>query len=183
MRVFNRKRKRDCGGQAMVEMVAALIAILVLTAGLLQVIGLGKTHTDCMVQARSDAGRKAISSFAGESLFYSDPDYIGGWEEGPDGKRHTRDDKPVRVAPAEFNSRIVERSVKNESEWKLIERSPDDSLPGMRYSPNPSVHFGLVRGYSSEEVPLLPAVRHFLYRASSVEVESEVWMTKMGEIY
>ena len=39
-------------GQAIVEFIVGLVAVLVLFAGLLQVASLAKTHTDTMVEAR-----------------------------------------------------------------------------------------------------------------------------------
>ncbi len=177
---WQRKRPdRRCGGQAVVEFIIALISILALAAGLLQLTSLMLAHTRTMVAARQEAGEASVQPIAP----LSDAEFIRDWEEGSDTVPYTSDDDVVlSSAAAQFANLFAERA-STDAGWAYVEMSPSDQISPMRSLLAPSTLFGLVEGHDTETVPLLPAVRTLLYDAESVRVESKVWMTFCGGLY
>lgn len=169
------------GGQAAVELIVGLVAILVLFAGLLQVSSLVKAHTNTMVAARAEAGEQAM--LAGPMLPL--PRYVRDWETGDDGKRHTPDDTWTGGNAARFSDEVIARTVAADAEWRTwddLDNKPNP-VAGMRSTFNPSAHFGLVRGDAETRTDLVPAVRHLIYDAPHIELATEVWMTWTTGIY
>ena len=166
-------------GQAIVEFIVALVSILVLAAGLLQLTALMLAHSRTMVEARKDAGAASVQPLAP----LSSPDFLKDWAPGNDAVPYTSDDRAVPSgAASQFEVLFVEHA-STPAGWTQVVRSPSDRLTLLRSSMAPSSYFGLVEGSDGETVPLLPAVRSLLYNAGSVRVESKVWMTFCGGLY
>jgi len=163
----------------MIELVVALVVILALAAGLLQIASLGRAHTETMVAARREAGSLAMNPMAP----LDSADYILDWMPGPDGRRLTRDDLLVNGNTAPFKDLIIDHAADNEGQWDVLNTAERSDLPALRNDPDPVSRLGLVRGYHSETVPLLSAVQHLLYNAQAIEIQGEVWMTYTGNIY
>ncbi len=170
---------RRTQGQAMIEVIIGLVAVLVLVSGLLQVATLTKNHTDAMVEARREAGQRAVDLFGGSDS----AEYIRDWETGADTKRYTRDDEFTGGSQGAFVGTIVDKAGRAQGDWDIIARTPHQGMTELRSGAQPSETFGLVRGRATRDVQLLPAVRSLLYRADSIDVESEVWMTWCTGIY
>jgi hypothetical protein len=171
----------DRSGQAAIELIVGLVAMLVLFAGLLQVSSLIKTHTDTMVQARTQAGEQAML----ESPLLPVPRYIRDWVPGQDGQRHTPDDRWTPANADAFADTLVEQAVAEDMDWGLWQErdAKPNPVADMRSTVNQSAHFGLLRGHASSVTNLLPAIRHLVYNADTVEVSTEVWMTWTSGIY
>jgi hypothetical protein len=167
------------GGQAVIELVVGLVLVLAVTAGLLQLYSLTRADADTMVEARREAGELALLDVA----VLSDPPYIEDWEEGADGKRMTADDTYNTANPLPFTQTIVERASPDAAGWALIDSAAEDGMSQLRQNPAPGSVLGLVKGEDSETVTLLPAVRSLIYRADHIEVENEVWLTRLKGIY
>lgn len=166
------------GGQAMIEFLVGLVAVLVLIAGLLQVAELTMKHTDAMVEARLDAGETALSG-----LFpLSNPDYIESWNEGPDQIRYTTDDASSRGGSSEFTDSIANRAAADDAGWAII-NAAGGNIPVLHEHPDPVSFFGLVKAESEDTVSLIPAIRELVYRAETIRIRSEVWMTGTGDLY
>lgn len=163
----------------MIELMVALVAILVLSAGLLQIAGLTKAQTDTMTEARRRAGQKSLISAA----TLESANYISAMQEGTDNKQYTADDTYETGAPASFKDNIINRTVEDQNNWNIIRSAPDTHFMEMKNSSSPENVFGMVQGESSESVPLISTVQSLLYRSSSIEIKSEVWMTRTGDIY
>lgn len=167
----------------MVELMIGLVAVLACFAALVQFVSLNRAHHATLTAARRTAGELALRDTGPGTGQISDADYIKDWSPGPDGKRHTRDDTHTTGNAGAFSDRIVGQSVADGSEWDVLQRAPGDAVSPLFGQPNPSALFGLVSAGDRETVPVLPAVRSLLYRADSIEVESEVWMTWTRGIY
>jgi len=163
----------------MIELITALVLILALTAGLLQIASLGRAHTEVMLQARREAGLEAMAEVPALEW----PDYVLDWAPGPDGKRITRDDELLTDNPAPFDAFIVEQAGAGDEQWAVLEAATNDALPSLRGDPDPVLAFGLVRGHDDDDVPLISAVQSLFYQADSIAVEGEVWLTHTRGIY
>jgi len=163
----------------MTELMAGLVALVVLVAGLAQLISLTKIDTVAMRTARMEAGQDALNMVYQQG----NPAFIRDWEEGGDEKSYTRDDEFTDGDSGRFRSAVVGRAGSTESDWATLGRVPNNRVSLMAGGQEPSEAFGLVRGHESVTTNLVPAVRSLLYRADSIEIESEVWMTWTTGIY
>jgi hypothetical protein len=166
-------------GQAIIEFIVALISVVVLAAGCLQLAVLTRTHTDLMEEARAEAGEKAMSL---QSMAVS-PDYILDRTEGSDLKRYSADDEFTTASQSAFQSIIVSKAANNPTGWSLMNQAPNTALPDLRQTWSPVSAFGLVRGSAQQSVPLLSATQHMIYGQGEIEVKCTVWMTWMKGIY
>jgi hypothetical protein len=168
-------------GQAAVEFLIGLVALLALIAGLIQVISLSTARTNTMVAARREAGKAAIAPSTG---YLVPPEYRTTLYAGADGKRYTADDWADVSADREarFKNVIVAPSAQS-ADWAFIDSRPDNYISILNQSAAPVQEFGLVSGSSDTKTNLLPAVRHLLYAAPSITVKSTVWMAKTKDIY
>jgi hypothetical protein len=166
-------------GQAIVEFIVGLVAVLVLFAGLLQVATLTKKHTDTMVEARRLAAERAMTDLDAAS----NPDYISNWKPGTDRKPYTRDDIHSPADPGSFDSRIVDRAAEDALGWSIIDFIPRNPLADMHGSGTPASEFGLVSGSDTRTVDLLPAVQDLIYDRPRINVRCTVWMTQTKGLY
>ena len=168
-----------CSGQAMVELVVGLVAVLVLFAGLLQIIGLTQTQTDVLVNARREAGQRAMAGTANRMA----PDYIRFWEEGPDESRHSVDDRHTAADPGRFRTTVIEELASDPSDWLVVDAVPGNPFSDLHDNANPISDFGLLNGTDSDTVDLIPTLRNLVYDSDTITVESEVWMPWMRGMY
>jgi hypothetical protein len=94
-------------GQAMIELIIGLVAVLALFAGLVQISTLAKAQNDTLADARRRVGLWAIS----DTTIADSPDYIRHWSDGPDGSPYTADDTFDRASAPAFQQIIVNRAV------------------------------------------------------------------------
>lgn len=167
-------------GQALVEFVVGLVAVLALLAGLLQLASLGTAWIEAHAEARTAAARRAILDAAPGGAV---PRYLRDWEPGPDRRRHTRDDVALTGNPVPFQSVVVGAAVSGPHHREILERVPRDRITALYDGPAPASLFGLVSGTGTRDVPTLPAVRSLLYRADRIALQETVWMTRTGGIY
>jgi hypothetical protein len=172
-------------GQALVEFMIGMVVVLVLVSGLLQIASICKAHSDTMLDARKEAGIYAMTeSGPGASLLFN-PDYIKDWQEGGDGRMLTRDDVSVAGDPGSFQRTVVERTVQNPEEWDIIDAVPENRMSALRGDAGVINSLGLVKGSAKKKAQLdmIPAFKHLVYNADSIDVESEVWMTSTKDVY
>jgi len=165
-------------GQAMVELTVALIAILVVTAGLLQLILLGTADTDTMVEATAEAANRATSSVA----MLPTLEIIDDWDPGRDGIMHTKDDQPIRGSIGNVSRGIANRTAPG-GDWSAVDSATHNRIARLAYGALPSTTYGLVRGRASREVEVLPAARALFGLSDPAEIRNEVWMTVTGALY
>lgn len=163
--------RRGKRGQALAELVVALVAILVLTAGLLEIGRLSRARLDAVNEARAEAASRAMSS----ELILSVPGarFLRDWEAGRDGVRHSRDDAYRLGDPGAVRFSVAAKARPEELE-AVAGANPISAL--MTIEPFMSAH-ALVRGRSeTRTIPLMPVTRGLLYNAESVDIESEAWL-------
>jgi hypothetical protein len=161
-------------GQAIVEFVVALVVVLVLFAGLIQLVSLGVAHTKCMVDARHGAGALAIQALTP----FSGAEFVQEVTVGNDGVVYSRDDEH---SPGYVGDVYTLLSYAQPAD--LGGQVPDNLFTLTANSPMPHSIFGLVQGLSTRDVPLIPVVRSLLYDSDTINVESSAWMTWTEGLY
>lgn len=167
---FNTSRSRS--GQALVEMVVGLVAILVLVAGLLQLGQLARAHTAALMEARAEAGAFAMSpTFAQQAPA---PQYLYDWSAGEDGRTHSRDDRALYALSDDVRDDVLAHA----KPGPLGGYVGGNQVSAAYESEALLDSFRLVHGREeSEDLPLFPVVRTLLYDAESIRLEADVWLT------
>ncbi len=138
----------------MVEFAVALIVIIMLLAGLVQIGRLANTHTQTMIDARATAAESAMATGYSRA---ADAAYIYSWLPGSDGKPYTQDDLPMPATNAvDAAGEIVALARPDE----LADLVPDNDLSTLGLSEDNADEFFLVGGEASGSCPTLPALRH-----------------------
>lgn len=157
------------------ELVVALVVILVLVAGTIQICSMGVSHSRLMMAARREAGQKAmmeVSSFSG-------PQFIAACTPGNDGITFSRDDGTMLGDATLLQVGIVDYAHPVE----LNQRRLDNPISAIANSTFPQELFGLVDGETTTNVMLLPIVRELIYNSDSVNLQGKAWMTWTKGIY
>jgi len=162
-------------GQAIVELVVALVVILVLAAGIIQISWLGVRHSRAMGEARRIAGHKAMLDVPS----YESPRFISTCTMGADAIAFSRDDSALNGDPTDLTDGIVKYA--HPKPLNVI--APDNPVSVLSESAMPQAMFGLIHGENKDSVDLLPVVRRLIYTADSVEVQGSAWMTWTKGLY
>jgi len=162
-------------GQAMAELIIALVVFMVLVAGIIQIGTIGVRHTKVMNEARRKA---AVDAMGGLSPF-SGPEFMADRTEGQDRVRYSRDDGYIEGDVANFQRGIVEYADPDD----LERQRPGNIVSAVAQSTFPHLLFGMVEGRADDSVELWPVVRHLLYDADSVEIEGRAWLIWTKGIY
>lgn len=165
-------------GQAMAELVVALICILIVVSGMLQLVLLGTADTNTLVEATSQAANRATSNVILSENFRP----ISDWEVGQDGFAQTKDDQPVRGNLQPISSRIAGATAPG-GDWSALDNARHDAISRLNHGMQPGTTFGLVSGEASESVETLPVATALFGLSDPVEVANTVWMTATGGLY
>lgn len=176
------KKQNKKSGQALVEFAVAMISILVLMAGLLQMSTLAAKRAEVMVNARREAALRASADMGNDVDVISDAEYIRDWYPGSDNAQYTYDDRATHGDQLSFEGIIVDKSASDPAGWDAITKT-QSRIGRLRVNPQPVTCFGLVKGSDKKAVEIIPAVRDLLYKADSLTVQADVYMTWRKGIY
>lgn len=160
----------------MVELTVALIVIVVLLAGLVQIGQLTGAHTQTMIDARAQA---AQSTLADDYAAPPGASYMYAWLEGDDEKRYTRDDTPIYAT----NAVDSVQAVYDLAQPDQLAAYRTNALSRLCASEDNMDEFFLVRGYQSDSCPTLPAIRKLAYDRDTISMESYAWLVWTEGIY
>lgn len=174
--LFNFAFFSDSRGQAMVEFAVALVVVLVLVAGLIQIGQLSRAQTTTMIEARAAAGRLAMA----EGVPIAEPAAtISDWLTGPDQRRYTCDDAitvfgNAYTLPVELVEHTQMDAIPNEADYTLSTLMTPTWSPGNLF---------MVKGEASESVAILPIIRRMVYTQPTLVVAGDAWLVWNGGIY
>ncbi len=163
----------------MIELTIGMLVLIVLAAVIYQLTTFVRAGHETAVRAREQAGALALQDYP----LSATAAYIAGTDTGPDGKPYTRDDVFLAADPGRYNTGILEPLAGDPADWNTLDAVPGNAFSELRGSWSPISIFGLLRGEDSEDVDLLPAVQHLLYRAESIRIEETVWMPWTRGVY
>jgi hypothetical protein len=166
-------------GQALVELMVGLVALVVLIAGIIQVAGLTRIQTDSLVEARREVANKLFLDSPVSAL----PEYIDDIDVGQDGKSYSSDDARSSGDQSLFKNTIASKAAGTASEWNIMDALPTSPFSQLNNAPAPVTAFGLLHGDAEATVDTIPAVRSLLYDADQINVKCDVWMTWTRGIY
>jgi hypothetical protein len=172
------KANRTSGaGQAMIEFVVAIFAVVFLIAGIIQFAELAGAKGRLLLQLRGDAGPKALSTIP---FLPDSPDYLRTWEEGDDAMRHTADDDRVRgQAGNVLQQQVVDRSVPAGASWLPLQEAVNRDIATLHETALPMTALGFLHTQEREVVELLPAMRTWIYGRDNVTVGAEIWLPRL----
>jgi len=159
----------------MIEFIVAIVCVVVIFVGILQIGLLGMARTEVMVEARHQAGAMAMLDIIESSL----PDYIKDWDEGPDTRPYSADD---RSTPGDANA-VATRIAAYADPSQVNAVLPDNIITRLERNPEFEIGLGLLKGDARETVPLFPAITHLVYDADEIRVEGDVWIPWTRGIY
>jgi hypothetical protein len=164
----------------MIEFIVGMVAVMTVTVGILQMVSLMLAYNRVRVDARREAGQRALL----QAPPVSTPSFIQDWQAGNDGADYSADDRAVLSSGAgTFAAVVVDQASDTGDGWTSIGMSQSDRLTPLRAGVGTAFQLGLVSGYRQETVPLMSAVQSLLFNASSIRVESEVYMAWCDGIY
>ena len=162
---------RCIAGQALVEMVVGLVAMMLLLVGLLQIGRLAVAHTGAMMRARERADARARAEHYLQTT--PQPLYIYDWHPGRDGVRYTQHDVPVPGLHSPIRRDVLSVARTDEIESYL----GPGPLQAIEESERISDGLMMVQGRArSESVPIYPLMRRLVVRDEVLSMQHSVWM-------
>ncbi len=168
-------RHEPRAGQAIVELIVGLVALLVLVGGVITLGRLSRAQTVAIQEARRTAGVAALADAAP----FSGPAYIESRTAGGDATPYSRDDGTTAGNVADFQDRVVSYG----QPQALGETLPDNEVSTLFDAAFPQVMFGFTHGEHDVTVSNIPIVRHTMYDAETIRVHGEAWLTWTKGIY
>ncbi len=161
---------RARSGSALLEFVIALVPILLLVAGLLQLGTLSDRWVRTYNEARGEAAALAMS----DTFSSSAVSLVSTVEAGRDGAGYSADDQRNAGSAALPRAGILQHARPE----ALMSLAPGNPISAAALSDPLAEQLRLVRGSArSDPVPLLPVVRHLLYQADSIRIENDATLT------
>ncbi|MDZ4198208.1 MAG: hypothetical protein U1E27_02885 [Kiritimatiellia bacterium] len=168
---------RRKGGQAIIELAIAMIAVMVLLAALLQLGLLTREQENSMQEARGRADEEALAAvYRYPSAM---PEDLRGWQPGPDRIAHSRDDRSIAGNSEGLREEIIAVSMPDD----LNARISGNRISTLMRTGQMAMEFDLVSGRADARVvPLLPLTQRLFYDADSLSLENDVWMVWLRDI-
>lgn len=160
-------------GQAIVEFVVAIIAVIVLVAGMVHIGITSKIHTDVMAKAREDAGMHMLTPVVGSGI----PDFASSVQDGADGVNYSADDEIPNG-----NVIGVQTIAGYTHPGDLAGTVGNNMMTDIFIDPSLVID-GFVSGHDLRTVQMLPVIRDLVNGEQSFDVESKVWMVDLGDLY
>ena len=164
-------------GQALIETLLALVALMAIAAALVQLSRLGRARTEALMEARREAGQNALSDTYAQPN--PAPTFIYNWDVGGDERTHSADDTARNALSQTVDSGLLAPAHPDD----LSARLPGNALSALQGLRPVVSGFDLVHGrVQSDRIELLPVVRHLLYDAEEIRITSDAWLTWTREI-
>ncbi len=177
MKMMSGKRRKRRRGQATAEVVIGLVGLTVLFFGLVQIAQLGHENIENLIKARSEAEKKAIGLFGSQA----EDDYVGNWEDGPDGLRFTADDtrRPGINSLVVFTNELTE-PLSLEGTLDGLGLGGYDGFSGYLEDDSIALAADLRKASASRLVPVEPALQKLLLKEiEALVLRDEVYMPNL----
>ena len=166
---------RGRAGQAVVELVIALVCILLLVTGLLQFTLMAGADTETRAEATALASGDAASLGLSSSF-----QPVRDWRRGADTLTMTRDDVAVSGSFGPIRSAIAGKTAPD-GEWGATSGARSTDLPEFAQT-GATTSFGFVHAHSERQIETIPAAA-ILFGLRAPTVANDVWMVKVDGLY
>ncbi len=163
-------------GQAVVELVVAMLAILVIVGGLLQLVLLAHADTETMAEATAQASDAAASKGSFADTFSA----IRDWEAGRDNLLLTPDDREVGGSLAHPRNDIASRTAPA-GDWSALDDATHTDIRSFAERGSTAA-FGFVHARAERDVEVLP-LSGPLFGLHQATTGNDVWMVKVNDLY
>lgn len=173
-------------GQAAVEFVVALVALLLIVSGGIFIFNLNTAQRDLTSKLRAEAGEAALGGMTSSSA-----QYIRDWDVGADGRAGTADDRALGGAASVFNHLASYGAKDDPADWgrlgdEISSAAPQREMPDLyrlRYNSMPMSSLRFVRRGETERVETDPVIRRLVLNRDDVRVSHEVYMPSSSGLY
>lgn len=171
-------RRRE-NGQAMVEFVVGLIALLAVAVGILAVAALSRADTESFSAAQEEAVRRSMGHGT------TDPfSPVADVSAGPDGLPLTKDDETERGSLSRIRS-IAGHAKPSASPWPLRPdgAAPDhDAIATVARGGEGDALFSMRAGRGEADAELPPAAKPLFGLEPAATLHNEVWLPQTGGV-
>ena len=175
-------RRRARAGQALAELVAGLIGIVVLIMGMLLIEALARTHTYTMNTARAQAGQDAIMT--PYIMRYNVPTWISDWVSGQVWNQslqrsvntpYSQKDTSRAGNPGVITGGIVAHADPTD----LSTYAPGNEISAAATTTGLMNELFLTHGREKATVDLnlFPIIHHIVYAKDSITMQGDAWLT------
>jgi hypothetical protein len=174
-------------GQAFVELIIGIVAIVIIFVGGIQYFYASNAHRGLTTTIRGEVGELALSGSSSNST----PSYILTWDDGKDNIRHTDDDTPITESSITLST-IADGSVSNSVDWDLLNPLKRENPMRRMHEPHtpdtPTTALGFVNVGRSDTITVDPAFQTFVLSSTqqdlaNITVRHTVWMPLLGGLY
>lgn len=180
IRAFFRKRaaRRRRSGQAMVEFVVGLVALLAVAVGILSVAALVRADTESFEAAQEEAVRRGMGNGTPQSF-----SPVADVAPGPDGLPLTKDDAPVAGSLGSAR-RIAARAESAGGPARRPDGGPlrHDAVAGFGAGASGDALFSMRRGRGEATAELPPAAKPLFGLEPVATLRNEVWLPQTGGV-
>lgn len=160
-------------GQAMIELAAAIVLILIILIGMIHLGKLANMQLRLQNEARRDAGIQALASSSGGDA----PEAIRDWEAGKDGHFGTADDVPVRSPVNLLSTFVIDSGDLTPADGS---RLPFSILNFARSGNMGLYELGFIKREASDTLVVDSLIRSLIYAKPTVTIRETVWMPAAG---
>lgn len=160
-------------GQAIAELVAGLIAIVVLIMGMLLIQTLARTHTGTLNKARAQAGQDAITTPYIQR--YNVPAWISDWKTTPGKHIYSQGEQPVLGNPGLVTDGIVAHA--HPSDLSTYAPGNEISIAANANGLVDELYLTHGRDKGTVDLTYFPIIRHVVYGADTIQMQSDAWLT------
>jgi len=166
--------RRSRSGQALIEFMVGIVAVIVLLGGAIQIGRISTERTRAMQQATRSAHQLAL--FGDDASAYVPP-YMVNWMVGNDERRHSTDDRRIVGS----GNAVMNAADQIAQSQRLREQGVDHPMTALPDSAAVLASTDFVRGTSASlGIPVLPVIRNYVYRANSLSVDASAFMVWSG---
>ncbi len=173
-------------GQAAIEFVITLIALMLIVSGGIFLFELNTAQRDMTTTLRAKAGDAALDGFTTTTA-----PYIRDWDDGNDDRSGTADDKPMNGHAGVFNTLAGYGAADDPADWDRLQTlistaAPKRDMPSfqkLRQNPMPMSSLDFVERKDSTKVTTDRVVRQLLLNKDAITVTHEVWLPSCSELY
>ncbi len=162
-------------GQAIVEFMVAILAVLAVITGIIFIGRLQLAHTQTMIEARYEVAESVLMP---QAMLSYDATWLQGWNYGADERPYTADDTPIYS----FSAQDVALNIANNSMLDRLPETPENRISSFIQDSSLPNLLPMVKGdrHIAVNFSYIPFLREFFGFSQSIDVRTKIYMTWSG---